>query len=462
MTQQTEALDLTAALAAFAVRPRLGAGRIATTDEVAAALLDTVGVAIAGQPTEGPRILAAWLAASGATGPAAIWGTATTTSAADAALINGTAAHVLDWDDASPAMPMHPSAVLFPAMLAQAAQSEAEGQTISGQAMVAAYNVGASVFRAVSEALPIRTHVARGWHNTATTGRIATIAALANLTGCDERTTRRAIGMAVSLASGSIGNFGSMTKSLHAGLVARDAIMAIGLARRGFDAEERMLEHHQGYFALYGDPDPARLAELPARLDHWETEWVHDWSIKRHPCCYGTHHAVDAAIALGDGIDLDAVERIDVRAYTPDLALFTEGAPTTGLEAKFSMEYVVSAALSRGPLGLPDFEPQAFTEPGVVDLMQRVHVEGAGDSEPSRFAELRIAMRDGSELQRRVDVTYGDSNNPMDAAALCEKFTSACAGVDMPQPAIDALADASLAAVDAPSLTALQSALLVR
>lgn len=423
---------VTRAISAFATRPR---DDVPDGAAVATAVLDTVGVAIAGQRTEASRIAAEWVASIGSAGDVPVWGSAARVPTLDAALLNGTAAHALDWDDVSPAMPIHPSAVLVPALLAQASLAE-----VTGSALVHAYNVGAAVFRAVSEALPVNASVRRGWHNTATSGRIAATAALATLTRADAGTTTHALGLAASMSGGSVGNFGTMTKPLHAGLAARDALTALGLASRGFTANPRQLEDPAGFFAMYGDPDATALAAIGDRLDHWERNWPRDWSIKRHPCCYGTHHAADAALEIRGSLDLNDVQAIDVSIYEPDVGILTKGKPVTGLEAKFSLEYVVAAALVRGALTLPDFEAGALADPAVDALMDKVR--WAGDpAEPARFADLRVTLTGGRERRVRTDITRGDSRCPMTDGEVRDKFAGACRSAGWSRERADRAAD---------------------
>jgi 2-methylcitrate dehydratase PrpD len=411
---------VTEAITAFAAQPAPDHRSAVNTAAVSTALLDTVGVAIAGQQTDTARILLEWVQSVPSIGNAAVWGTGAHVSPLDSALVNATAAHALDWDDASPSTPMHPSAVLVPALLSQATVTD-----FSGPVFTKAYNVGAAVFRAVSEALPAETSVERGWHNTATTGRIAAVAALASATLADPEVTARALGVAGSMSSGSVSNFGTMTKPLHAGLAARDALMALSLAARGFSANPAQLEARSGFFEMYGDGDDARLGRVAARLSYWERNWPQDWSLKRYPCCYGTHHAADAALELHGMFDPETAEHIEVVVYAGDLAILTKGRPRTGLEAKFSLEYVVAATLLRGALTLKDFESVTVNDPAVVGLMSKICVV-ADATEPHRCAELRIALRGGRELKSRVDVTYGDSRRPLSEADVLAKFVSAC------------------------------------
>jgi len=445
-------LPLTRAIAEFASRPR-DPDSVPDGAAVATTILDTVGVAIAGRDSDSARIVAEWVASTSSPGPVAVWGSSTGASAADAALVNGTAGHALDWDDASPVFPMHPGTVLVPALLAQAASTK-----VSGPELAHAYNVGSAVFRAVAEALPVNASMRRGWHTTATVGRLATVAALASLTGATARTTAHALGAAASMASGSISNFGTMTKPLHAGLAARDGLIALGLAARGLTANTNQLEDPEGFFAMFGDPTSETLAALPARLEHWERHWQEDWLIKRHPCCYGTHHVADAALQVRGSFAVDEVERIEALIYQPDVRLMTIGRPTTGLEAKFSVEYVIAAALVRGELPLEAFETEALADPVVDALLDKISYAGAPD-EPSRFAELVVRLRNGRQIDVRVDITRGDARLPLTAEEARAKFVSACASGGWPSSYAQAAADVILAVPGAEALDELEAVL---
>ena len=434
---QLAALPLTRAIADFATRTRT-ASEVAQPDAVATTVLDTVGVAIAGRDTDAARLVAAWTAQNQATGDAVVWGAGRRTSAADAALINGTAGHALDWDDAAPVLPIHPSTVLVPALLARAATMET-----SGAALAHALNVGNAVFRAVAEALPVNVSMSRGWHTTSTVGRVATVAALASLTGADAGATAHALGTVASMAAGSVSNFGTMTKPLHAGLAARDGLMALGLAEQGFTANPRQLENPQGFFALFGEPSLDALSVLPQRLDRWEHEWSTEWLLKRHPACYGTHHAADAALEARGSFALEELERIDALIYDHDVRQLTQGKPTTGLEAKFSVEYVIAAALLRGELPLEAFTDEAVRDPRVDALLDRIGF--AGDpAEPTRFARLAITLRDGRTLDVRVDLTRGDSRLPLTPDEARAKFVSACGSGGWSRTYAERAADALL------------------
>ncbi len=396
-------------------------------EHFARALVDTVGCAVAATPSDLNALLRRWCARERTTGRSTVWTTGERVSAAQAALLNGTAGHALDWDDVSPGSMMHPSVVLIPALLA-----EAEAAGASGPALTEAHDVGAAVFRAVTQALPRSVHYGRGWHTTSTVGRVAAVAALASLRRLDERQACNALGLVASLASGSLANFGTMTKPLHAGVAARDAVTAVELAAEGFTANVGQLEAPGGFFALFGEPDAARLARLPAELERWRLEWPQDWALKRYPACYATHRAVDAALRLSAGLRGSAPAHVEVVVEPGGLRPLLAHEPATGTEAKFSMAYAVSVALAHGELRLGHFSDDGFRNESARSRMGAVTVResdvpplgepGFGDG----YTVVIVESPPGSIDRLRVDHTYGDARSPLSEADLDAKFADCC------------------------------------
>ncbi|MET8115774.1 MmgE/PrpD family protein [Streptomyces prasinus] len=397
----------------------------ATRAALRALTADTVGVAVAGLGTPAALLVRDWVedqAPSGTgapSGTAAVWGSASRLGPAAAALVNGTAAHALDWDDAAPSMAMHPAAVLLPTLFALAAR-----RPVTGAELDAAYSVGSAVFRAVSEVLPHAVHYGRGWHNTSTTGRLAATAAGCRLLDLDGDVTAHALGIAASQASGSLANFGTMTKPMHAGLASRDAVMAVGLAHRGFTAHPAQLEARGGFLDLFGDHDPRRTAALGERLEHWVTGWVDDYAIKAYPSCFATQRAIDAGLSLREelGADVDRISRIEVTLEHGGTRPLRDTRPGNGLEAKFSLEYTLAVALLTGSVLLGDFTDEALERPGVAGLMARIELAERPPAEEPGHTVVRLHTGDGRLLVRDVHHSRGDSHRPLSPAELAAKF----------------------------------------
>ena len=261
----------------------------AARDAAARAVLDTIGVVLAGASE--PAARAVQRVVMDSQGPCTILGLAASAGAGDAALANGTAAHALDYDDMCFVSLAHPSAPLVAAALAAAETAGA-----SGRSLLDAYVVGFEIEARLGRAMNPR-HYQRGWHCTSTIGTIGAAAAAARLLGLDAKAAGHALAIAASEASGLKENFGTMVKPLHAGLAARNGVLAAQLAAAGMTASAAAIDGPQGFLAAMDSAQPA-LDEIAADLgSRWE---ILDTGItvKLYPSCAGTHPALDALLDL--------------------------------------------------------------------------------------------------------------------------------------------------------------------
>ena len=386
-------------------------------------ILDTVGVTIAGASERCTAITAATPGIAESDGPAVLFGLARRTSVLDAVLINGVASHALDYDDVNNQIGGHPSVPLVPAIFAVADMVD-----ISGEEAIAAYVAGFEVETQIGLAVHYQ-HYAKGWHPTATLGIFGTVAAGARLLGLNVDQTAQALALAVSLASGVKANFGTMTKPLHIGHSLRNGVMAVLMARDGFTANEAAFEHKQGFFEVFNGSDAYDASKI---FDDWGTPWnVTDPgpSLKAYPCCGSTHGAIDCALALhhDHALELEDIAKIDIRTDPKRLPHTDNPDPTSGLGAKFSIQYVVARALINGAVRLGDFENAAYDDREARDLMMKVsagvHPDMNDPNTDTYAAEVTIIMSDGRELSHRSgDVVLRGPGRPMDEETLFGKF----------------------------------------
>jgi 2-methylcitrate dehydratase PrpD len=382
------------------------------------AFVDTVGVAIAATHDDTVRTLPRALDDGMGLGPSHSWVGSPSRPPAQMALVNGTAAHALDFDDASFATTTHPSAVLCPAAMAVGQEVGA-----SGRAVLEAYAVGYQVQCWVAEALGGTGHYAVGWHATASIGVMGAAATSARLYGLDARQTASALGVAGSMAGGSRSNFGTMTKPLHAGMAAARGVEAARLARVGFTANADMLEAASGYLQLFRG---AAASAVPEVAEGWALA-ENGLSIKRYPACYATQSAIDAVLDL-PAVDPDAVESVHVRVNPSGLRPLIHHQPTAGLQGKFSLEYTVAAALVDRAVELSSFTDDAVRRPQVQALLRRVRgeevpVPPVGPPEWSdKFACVTIRLSDGSTVEGRRDLPRGHVRSPLTQDEIREKF----------------------------------------
>src|SRR3989441_2588594 len=332
----------------------------------AQAVLDTIGVTLAGASEPAARIVQAVVSAEG--GDACrILGTVARASASNAALANGTAAHALDYDDMCFVSLAHPSAPLVGAAIASAEVSAA-----SGSALLDGYIAGFELEGRLGSVMNPR-HYERGWHCTSTLGTIGAAAAACRIFGLDAETTSHALAIAASEASGLKENFGTMVKPLHAGLAARNGVLAALLAKRGMTASARAIEGRQGFLAAMDSERRSidgAAADLGARWEIIET----GITVKLYPSCAGTHPTIDALLDLRrrERFTADDVEAIDVGVdpIVPTILIYDR--PSSGLEGKFSMPFCAAAAVVNGRVGIETFDAAQLANPAVLALQSRV------------------------------------------------------------------------------------------
>jgi 2-methylcitrate dehydratase PrpD len=390
----------------------------------AAAVLDTVGVTLAGVSEPGSLIARQVIVAEGGDA-CAVFGTMDRASMSGAALANGTAAHALDYDDMCFVSLAHPSAPLVPAVLAAG-----EAQGVSGRRVLDAYVVGFEIEARLGRLMNPR-HYQRGWHCTSTLGTIGSAAAVSRLLGLDAAAAGHALAIAASQASGLKENFGTMVKPLHAGLAARNGALAALLARAGMTASELALDGPQGFLHAM-DSEGTELANA---IEDLGTRWeILDTGItvKLYPSCAGTHPSLDAILDLRrrKKFTADDVERvdIDVDSIVPTILIYDR--PATGLEGKFSLPFCAAAAVAFGRVGIDTFDADTLTNPQVMRLMSGVdmRVDPALDlgAAPLTHARVHITLRDGRVLTQEARGAKGYPEQPASDAELDAKFL-ACA-----------------------------------
>jgi len=387
------------------------------------AVLDTVGVTLAGSVEAAASIVEDVIGLHASTGPSLIFGTNRRASCLDAALVNATAAHALDFDNTTSNMGGHVSATMVPALIAAGEAFDANGRDL-----LLAHAAGFETARIGLGLNPY--HSDKGWHPTSTLGVFAVAAACARLLRLSVAETETALALSTSLAAGTKANFGTMTKPLHAGQCARSGLLAVLLARKGFTANPDAFEHKQGFFNVFngtGNYDAARI------LEGWGDPLdivTPGASYKQYPCCYSTHAAVEAALTLVRGhgpFDAGAVARVDSWTSARALAHTNRPHPNSALDAKFSVQYCVARALLHGKVVLEHFDGDAYREPVVRALLPRVHAAtytGKPFSPDDLFdAEVKVTLADGRAFSAKVDRPLGrTSDNPIAPEQIKAKF----------------------------------------
>lgn len=418
----------TAAIARFGIETPSSALPADVVDAARRAILDTIGVTLAGSQEIPARIITEQAGSQSNACESVIWGTELRVNAQLAALANGTASHVLDFDDTNDSMRGHPSVAILPAVYAMG-----ERAGVSGMDMLAAFIIGVEVACKLGLYTGQRPYD-HGWHVTATHGVIGATVGVGRLVGLSVEQMQHAIGIAVSSASGVRGNFGSMTKSLHIGRLAQSAIMAVEMAQRGFTANTNAIDGDFGYWTVFGR-DP-RYADVPieSRLGKPFELVSPGFNVKAYPCCASTHAAIDVALKAREELSPADIDRVTVSVpYTAPLLLIHHR-PTEPLSAKFSLEYCVAVALLDGAVTLDHFTPDNVLRSDVQSLLRRVTydvpTEWQHDDGTARtgFARIDVSVSDGTVRHAETTQVRGSPTRPLSGGELEAKFL-ACANL---------------------------------
>src|SRR6266851_3126574 len=411
---RTETADFTLALAGRASALRYDDLPAPAREIARQCVLDYLGVAVAGATDPLVRLLLDELTEAGGAPQAGVIGHDARLPALSAALVNGAAAHALDYDDVNMAMPGHPSVAILPGLLALAELKGSSGREVV-TAFVAGYETGCRVGAALSPG-----HYNLGFHSTGTVGSFSAAAACARLLGLDAEATAVALGVAGTQAAGLKSQFGTMCKPFHAGKAAQNGLLAARLAERGFSSRADIVECVQG-FALTHGPDfspEAALAEPEAGLHLFANLF------KYHAACYLTHAPIECARRLREEHRLapKAIAGITLRLDASCERVCNIPAPVDGLQSKFSLRQTVAMALAGVDTARLDaYSTENALDPGLVRLRDRVRLDWQ-DSWPQTLGELEIELDGGRRVAARHDAGIPAADITEQGERLAAKF----------------------------------------
>ncbi len=374
-----------------------------------AGLLDTLAIGIAGMRERGPRIVRSVL--EPVVDGVASWEGDDRYAVTDVALLHGAACHSLDWDDFMHPMHGHCSSVLLPALWGLA-----ERDRRSGADVVDAYLVGYQVDHLVSLVLS-HGHYRRGWHATSTIGTLGAAAAASRLLGLDAEAAGAALGIAASHASGLQTNFGTPTKGLHAGIAARAGVLAAALAAAGMTSSRTWLAGQHGMLAAFGgDAAPDEAAALVADGITAGQGITTGWGLVQKPyaSCGCSHAAVDAVVSLTGDLEVGEIAGIEVHVDPAVTRTMRETVPTDEFDSRYSVSWVVAAAVADGTASPAQFSPASLARQDVLALRERVDVVPdleVGDDD--RFAARVVVHAPDGVRETTVHHPQGHPRNPM-------------------------------------------------
>jgi len=459
----------TDALTAFITKTTLASIPADVVAQAKRCLVDGFGVILAGSTVKGSAIVRDYVRSAGDGKEAtAIGAGSLMTSAAHAALLNAASGHAMDYDDTQLSttpdrtfgLLTHPTVPALAAALAVA-----ERRRASGAAFLEAFLVGFEVECKIAEAIDPE-HYNRGFHSTGTIGTFAGAAAAAKLMNLPPAQVRHMLTIASSMSSGVRVNFGSMTKPLHSARAAENGLVAAELASRGFTGGDDGLDGQWGFFQVLGDG--ADLDRLIGKLGNPWSIITPGVSFKPYPCGSLSHPSMDAMLKAVVDHDLkpEQIKAVRLRAGNNILDPLRYGVAKNGLEAKFSVPFLMSAIILRRRAGMREFTDEFVMSPAAQQMMQKVTAVHDLDIEKQGFDKIRsvveVDLANGQTLVQPSDDRYrGGPDNPFSRADLHGKFDD-CAQVVLPQNRV-AAAIAAIEAVDTlPNVRQLIQALSAR
>jgi 2-methylcitrate dehydratase PrpD len=413
------------ALAAFTAGLRMQQVPEAVQIRAVHHVLDAVGIGHASSRYDFAHRTLTALRALGGEGAVPLFGLPARLPPRDAAMLNGLLCHGLDFDDTHLGGVIHPTAAIFPAVFAAAIHVGA-----SGEEMLLAYIAGVEASTRLAATAAGAFHAA-GFHPTGVVNAFGAALAAGRVFGLMERELVHAQGIALSMASGSLEFLedGAWTKRLHPGWAAQAGITAASLARQGFTGASAPYFGRFGFYNAYLGHRAAGIDQSRATADLGTVWELADTSIKPFPACHFTHAAIDAALALRDGIGADDIVSIEVLLPHQVIPVVCEPAtskqrPANAYDAQFSIPYLVAAAWLRGCLTLAELEPDAVADPAILALAARVGNAVDPDSPfPRTYSgEVIVHLRNGRTLRHREEVNRGAPERPLSNADIVAKY----------------------------------------
>ncbi len=389
--------------------------------------LDTIGVMLAGSTEPGGRIVIDFVEEMGGAPTSTVIGRGFKSSPLNAALANGVSGFAPVYDDFDAEIFVHPSTPVIPAILAVGEATKASGRDV-----LEAYIIGWEVMGGIGRAAQAGqfTHHRKGWHTTCTIGTFAATAVVAKLLKLDAYRMRMALGIAGSMASGTVQQYGTMAFYLHAGYAARNGVMAAMLARKGVTAEPDILESKYGFFNLFNGEGNYDLG----RVERMGNPYIFvspGFSLKKYAClgtCQPTIEAMQELVKREQFAPED-VEQVELGIHSRQKSQKAKfDIPDGPDQAKFSETFHVAAGIVYPDLlGLAPYEAERIRDPRVQELMKKVKVyahpeltkETAGLILTKFF---KVRLKDGREFSIKADTPGGCFAKPFSRKELLGKY----------------------------------------
>jgi len=416
-------------------------------------IMDCLGIAVRARhdADSTPSLLAAVDQLGLRGGQTTVVGDSATYAPPGAALINGTLAHSLDFDDTHAGGSIHASAPIVPAALAAAEMVAADGR-----ALLAGIVAGFEVQIRLSLALVPGDHYERGYHPTATCGAFGAAAAAARVFGLSAAQIAHAFGICLSQTAGSMAflNEGAWTKRFQVGYAAMNGLVAASLAKEGFTGPAEPFVGKAGFLHSYA-PNPLVEKAVDGLGEVYETMAI---GVKPYPSCRYSHAGMDALIALRDA---HAIEPAEIEAV--EIGLSQTGwrivgdpeaekhQPKNTVDGQFSMPFLAAVVLREGGMVWDDYRDHLVDEQTLA-LCRKVTTVVAPEGLLASPWSARVEVRTGrGSFETVVAIPKGEPETFLAAEELRAKFDG-LVGPYLSVDRRDQLAEALLAIEAAPDI----------
>ena len=377
-------------------------------------LLNMLAISLSASKSDGASIILDWAREECATEHASVIGANLKTSMSTAALVNGFLCHLQDYDDTHFPTILHPTAPVWPSVLAL---SERLG--ISGYDTLSAFVLGAET--ACRVAISVHPwHYDQGWHITGTSGVFGAAAGAGRVCGLDADQLTNAFGIAGTLAAGVREVFGTHGKPLHAGHAAENGLRAARWAQNGFTGGDDIIAGRRGFWAVLSDSGHSEEALLGGFGERWEFRMN---GLKPFANGIVSHPIQQAVVEVRNEHSLKPaqIKSITARVHPLVLELMNRPEPRVGLEGKFSFQHCAAAALVDGAGHDSQFSDAKVQDPVIKDVRTKVSAT-IDESVREEEVYLTITLTNGQKLEHHVKHAVGSPNNPMSDEALIAKY----------------------------------------
>lgn len=343
-----------------------------------------------------------------------------------AALLNGTLAHSLDFDDTHAEASLHSSAPILAAALAAAEMNKS-----SGQQLITACVVGYEIQIRLGLAGGSSSHYKKGFHPTATCGIFGAAAAAGYLMGLTKEQYISAFGIALSQSAGSMQFLtdGAWTKRSHVGQAAQNGLSCAIMAAEGFKGPSKAFEGQWGYFHSY-----ASGGDMVKAVDGLGKKFeTLNLGVKPYPSCRYSHAAIDGIIELKNELGFSTAELDDIDIGLSETALNIIGYPLSDkqnpksvVDGQFSMPFCAAVTVKSGGLKWDDYKNH-LNDSDTLSLCNKIKVSPDKDAEECcpeyMSAKVKVVVK-GKKYEKFVKIPKGEPENFMEDSEFISKFRS--------------------------------------